>query len=197
MKARQFGRRAVLCLGLVLAGASLLGRDLYLQLKGVVATEMVAAALAAHLGDGREHRPWPGADFQPVARLEVPRLGVQVPVLAGGVEQTMAFGLAQVGGTAQPDRDDNLVLAGHRDSWARFLADLQDGDLVVLEFAAGRCTYRVQEIAVVDRRATQVAAQRGLAQLTLITCHPFGGLLPTSARFVVTAETVGRRPGTG
>jgi len=190
MKPRRFGWRVVLSLGLVLAGAGLLGRDAYLQLKGVVATELVAAALVAHLRDGRDHRPWRWADFQPVARLEVPRLGVRLPVLAGAVGQTMAFGLAHVGGTAQPGQDDNVVLVGHRDSWARFMADVQDGDLLVLDFAGGRRWYRVRDTAVVDHKASAVMARTGTAQLTLVTCYPLGGLLPTSQRFVIEAEPV-------
>ena len=190
MMTRRMIRPAGIWLVLVLAGAGLLGRDGYLRLKGVLATEMVGAALAAHLSDGAAHPPWQWADFQPVARLLAPRLGISRPVLEGSVGQAMAFGLAHVGGTARPGQDDNVVLAGHRDSWAGFMAGLQPGDLLVVEFAGGQRSYRVRDTAVVHQSATEVLAQQGSALLTLITCHPFGGLIPTADRFVVTALPV-------
>jgi sortase A len=190
MIARATMRRGGFWLVLILAGVGLLGRDGYLRLKGVVAAELVDAALAAHLGDGRAHPPWRWADFQPVARLLAPRLGTSLPVLEGSVGQTMAFGLAHVGGTARPGRDDNVVLAGHRDSWARFMADLREGDLLVLEFAGGQRSYRVRTMVVLDCHETWILAQGGASLLTLVTCYPVGGLIPTTARFVVMAEPV-------
>jgi len=195
MLTRRGIRRTGIWLALIMTGSGMLGRDGYLQLKGVLATELVDAALDAHLSDGAVHRPWQWADFQPVARLLAPRLGVSLPVLEGSVGQTMAFGLAHVGGTARPGQDDNVVLAGHRDSWARFMAGLRAGDLLVMEFAGGQRSYRVRRTAVVDRLAMEVLAQSGSPLLTLITCHPLGGLLPTPDRFVITAEPVagGRR----
>ncbi len=180
---------------LILGGIGLLGRDGYMQVKATLAAELVDAALAAHLSDGNEHPPWHWADFQPVARLLAPRLGVSLPVLEGSAGQTMAFGLAHVGGTARPGQDDNTVLAGHRDSWASFMAGLQKGDLLVVEFAGGQRSYRVRQTAIVDRSATEVMVQGGSPLLTLITCHPFGGWTPSDDRYEVTAEPVagGRR----
>ncbi len=191
----RFFRKLSLSLLLVLGGMGLLGRDGYLQLKGHLAAELVDAALAAHLSDGAVHPPWQWADFQPVARLMAPRLGVTLPVLEGSAAQTMAFGLAHVGGTAGPGADDNVVLAGHRDSWARFMAGLRQGDLLVMEHAGGRRSYRVRQTTVVDRGAVEYLGQGGAPLLTLITCHPFGGWTPTSDRYVVLAEPVegGRR----
>lgn len=196
MLSRRPLRLGGLWLILALAGVGVLGRDGYLQLKGLVATELVDAALAAHLTDGLDHSPWQWADFQPVARLLVPRLGVSRAVLAGSTNQTMAFGLAHVGGTAQPGQNDNMVLAGHRDSWARFMSGLRPGDLLVVEFAEGQRSYRVRDAVVVDQSQTEVLAQGGGAQLTLVTCWPFGGLLPSPDRLVVTAAPVigGIRP---
>ena len=47
-------------------------------------------------------RPWPWADTWPVARLEVPRLGIDEIVLAGGSGRTLAFAPGHVDGTAAP-----------------------------------------------------------------------------------------------
>jgi sortase A len=180
-------REAGFWLALVLTGALLLGRDGYLKLKGAVAGELVAAAVTAYLCDGAAHRPWRWADFQPRGRLRVPRLAVDRPVLAGAAGQAMAFGLAHVAGSALPGQADNVVLSGHRDSWAAFMAQLRAGDLLVLEYFGGQQAYRVQETAVLPRHATAVLARDGDPCLTLITCYPFGAMLPSSDRFVLRA----------
>ena len=54
------------------AGLVLLTDQAYHRAKGWLAVRLVARAWALHLDDGREHRPWPWADFHPVARIEVP-----------------------------------------------------------------------------------------------------------------------------
>lgn len=187
MVTARFVRGAGVWLVLLLTGGLMLGREGYLELKGAVAGELIAAAVSAHLCDGAVHRPWRWADFQPQGRLYVPRLGVERPVLTGAAGQAMAFGLAHVAGSALPGEADNIVLSGHRDTWAAFLSRLRTDDLLVLEFHGGRQIYRVQETAVVPRSATAVLIRAGNPCLTLITCYPFGGLLPSSERFVLRA----------
>lgn len=177
-------RRAatLLCLLLALGGVALLGREGALELKGAAANRCVESALAAHLADGAVHRPWPWADFHPVARLTAPRLGVARPVLAGATGETLAFGLGRVAGGLD-------VLAGHRDSWGRFLQDLRRGDELVLRDARAVVRYRVVRLLVLR---TDAPADGGPStepdDLVLVTCHPFGSLLPGPERFVVVCE---------
>ncbi len=73
------------------------------------------------------------------------------------------------------------------------MADVQNGDLLVLEFAGGHRWYQVRDTSVLDRKSSAVMAQTGSAQLTLVTCYPFGGLVPTTRRFVIEAEPVADR----
>lgn len=170
----------------LMVGVGLLGRDVYLWGKGALAGRLIERAMAAHLDDGAGHRPWTWSDFEVVARLEAPRLGVSRPVLTGASGESLAFGLGHVDGTARPGVPGNTVLAGHRDSWAAFMADLRPGDTLRLVHAGGTTVYRVVDAAVVDVLDPRPVASLGPDRLTLITCHPIGGLLPTRERYVIT-----------
>jgi sortase A len=183
-------KATLLAILLGLLGLGLLGRDGYLRLKAVVATRLVAAATDAHLADGDEHVPWAWADFHPVGRLLVPRLGLARPILSGGTGQTMAFGLGHAAGTGRPGGEGNVVVAGHRDSFGAFLGDLQTRDLIVLATADGDRAYRVADIRVVPDTDVSVTDPAWGPALTLVTCSPVEGLLPTHMRLVVRAEPV-------
>ncbi len=179
-------RRLIPCLVVLLLGVGLLGRDAWLWAKGALAGRLIERALAAHLEDGAGHRPWDWSDFEVVARLEAPRLGVSRPVLTGASGESLAFGLGHVDGTARPGAPGNTVLAGHRDSWAAFLGDLRPGDTLRLVYYGGATDYRVVDAAVVDVLDPWPVASPGPDRLTLVTCHPIGGLLPTRERYVIT-----------
>ena len=183
---RRTGRFAVLSLAVLSLGAGLLGRDVYLGAKGALAGRLVERALTAHLADGAGHRPWAWADFEAVARLEVPRLEVKRSVLTGAAGESLAFGLGHVDGTAQPGASGNVVLAGHRDSWAAFMGDLRRGDELRLVHRGGVVVYDVVGIETVPASDGSPLNPFGPDRLTLITCSPVDGMLPTNERHVIT-----------
>ena len=170
-------------------GGTLLGRELYLRAKGAVAAVLIDRAWAAHLDDGGAHRPWPWADFTPVARIEIGRLRVDQPILSDATSRTMAFGLGWIVGSAPLDRGRDaadpgggsgvVALAGHRDTWAAFLQHLRVGDTLVLRTGGVPRRYRVVDLEVVDARTARVMPASAAAiadgrRLLLITCWPFG-----------------------
>ncbi len=176
---------------LLAAGVGLLGRDAYLEAKGWLAGRMIDEALVTHLADGRPHPPWSWADFAPVARLDVPRLGVRRAVLSGAAGESLAFGLGHIDGTARPGGGGNCVLAGHRDSWAAFLGDLRAGDEILIESFAGRDCFVVACTRIVDRRDLSPLEPGDGERLTLVTCYPFRGLTPGDERYVVECLATG------
>jgi sortase A len=173
---------------LLLPGLLLIGRQGYFRAKGALASQLIEEALAAHLLDGRIHRPWRWADLHPVARLEVAHLGVSQPVLSGASGSSMAFGIGHVDGTAAPGSRGNCVLSGHRDTWLGFLRQLEIGDRVSLQIRSGRRDYRVGRIAVVHESELGVLAPTAGDQLTLLTCYPFDGLARSAWRYVVVCQ---------
>ena len=170
---------------LLLSGALLLGRRACLEIKGVVAGVLIDRASDAYLRDGRPHPPWSWADTVPIGRIEIDRLGLSLPILSGASGTSMAFGIGHVDGTAPPNGRGNCALAGHRDRWMRFLADLSRGDRVRIRTASGAREYLVDRLEIVPRTETGVLEQDGDDRLTLITCYPFGGMTRSSKRYIV------------
>jgi sortase A len=172
----------VLCL---LAAALLLGGELYLTAKGMLAQVLIDRSFQQTLEDGKPHRPWSWADMAPVAVLEAPEQGVQRTVLSGAAGESMAFGVGHISGTALPNRSGNCVLAGHRDGDFAFLADLVEDDRIVVRTAAATKDYKVVSTRIVDAGNYQVLAGGRGDRLTLVTCWPFRGLSRSSRRYVV------------
>ena len=181
---------AGICLSLA-TGLALFGEQGYLALKARYAESLIEDAYAAYLDDGGAHRPWSWADMHPVARLEIPRLGVETTVLAGASGSSLAFGPGHIDGTAAPNAPGNSVVAGHRDTWFQFLGDVQPGDRLWVETHEGRLAYEVTSRSVRSTWEGEVVlAQRPGRVLTLVTCWPLDELLPGPDRLVVVAEPV-------
>jgi sortase A len=175
---------------LILPGSFLLARAGWVKAKGEVGEALIHQALAATLKDGAARRPWSWADMVPMASLSVPRLGIERPVLSNASGSALAFGIGHIDGTAAPGTAGNCVLAGHRDSWAAFLADLRVEDAVVIEAPGRRATYRVAATSVVRFDDGRALRDEGDDRLTLVTCWPFRGWLHSPWRYVVRALRV-------
>lgn len=194
--AARAGRRSSrgwLVLGIVLValGTWQLGRGVWIQAKAWLAQELIAHAWSRTLAGERDVRPWGWADTWPVARLTVPRLGVERYVLAGADGAAMPFGPGHMHGTALPGAAGNSVIGGHRDTHLAFMRRLRPGDALVVERPDGaRTSYRVASAEVLDRREIWVAKQDGPTRLTLVTCYPFDALgADGPLRYVVVALT--------
>ena len=135
--------------------------------------------------DGARHAPpWPWADTQPAAVLEVPGHEVRQIVLGGASGRNLAFGPTLFGDLSSGD----VVISGHRDTHFAFLQDLQAGDTISLETPEGRQDYEVAWFDVVDTRTHALTIEAGVDRLSLVTCYPFNTLNPGGPlRLVVTA----------
>ncbi|HUO85815.1 MAG TPA: class GN sortase [Thermoanaerobaculia bacterium] len=185
-------RLARLALALVAAsGVALVARGAWVPAKATLAQGLLAAAWERAVAGEARPRPWPSADTWPVARLHLPGRPPLV-VLAGASGRTLAFGPGRVEGTAAPGEPGNLVVAGHRDTHFRALADVVPGDVLEVEAPDGVVRrYRVVETAVLDHRDTRPLAPSAGARLTLVTCWPFDAVRPGGPlRWVVVAEAV-------
>lgn len=183
-------RVALSCAALLsaVAGAGLLGGQLYLDAKARLAEYLLARALDATLAEGRPQRPWPGADLKVLGALELPDQSLVRPVLSGAGGGSLAFGAGHLSGSARPGERGRCVIAGHRDRAFRCLAELAMGDRVLLRGPEGTNSYRVVAHRVVDESENWVA-DPGLGDgLTLITCWPFGALRPGPKRYIVFCE---------
>ncbi|MBT2970855.1 MAG: sortase, marine proteobacterial type [gamma proteobacterium symbiont of Ctena orbiculata] len=174
----------------LLIACSLLTDGIWILAKAWLAEGLIAAAWLVTTSHDQRIRPWPWADTWPVARMEVPRLGVKRHILAGVSGRTLAFAPGWAMQTPPPGASGTSLVAGHRDTHFRFLKNLQQGDRLLLDTPHdGQIIYRVTASAIVDQRQDRLkndAAGRGLI---LVTCYPFEALVPGGdLRFVVWAE---------
>lgn len=180
---------STLLIVLPLCGVWQLGLGTWIHAKAILAQILLETAWARTLTTSQEVKPWPWADTWPVARLEVPRLGIRRIVLAGASGSSLAFGPGHLFGSAQPDAIGNCVIAGHRDTHFHFLKSLRIGDVISLQSNQGRVVkYTVDKIRIVDQSQTELVVNSNHQQLTMITCYPFNAITPGGPlRFVVIA----------
>ncbi len=125
---------------------------------------------------------------EPIGRLVIPRLALDVVALEGVDRDVLRRGAGHFPGTALPGRSGNAGFAGHRDSFFRGLRDVRHGDEVRIEAPDARFRYRVTETRVVGPSEVEVLDPSAGSHLTLVTCHPFDWIGPAPRRFIVRAE---------
>ena len=164
----------------------------YIHAKAWLAQLLLDDAWAQRLDGADRHaaRPWPWADTAPVARLVVPRLGIERIILSGASGRTLAFGPAHLDGTTRPGAPGNSVISGHRDTHFAFLQRLEAGDKLHLQGLDGAWRrYRVIGHEVLDARHARLDPAAGRHVLTLVTCYPFDAVEPGGPlRYAVFAE---------
>ncbi|WP_417498443.1 class GN sortase [Maricaulis sp.] len=175
----------------LIAGAAIFGQGLFLTAKAEFAQILLARAWTRAIDGETAATPWPWADTWPVARLSVPALGQHAIVLAEAGGEALAFGPALLNVSAQPGEPGTTIIAAHRDTHFEFLKDLAVGDSVMLETPTGeQIAYRVTNMEIVDAARSGIEPEGGPSRLALVTCWPFGALMPGPQRYVVWAEPV-------
>jgi sortase A len=148
---------------------------LWIQAKAHLAQWLLEQAWSEQLQTGRPVRPWPWADTWPVARLRLPRQGVELLVLQGDSGRTLAFGPGMAVGS---HAFGTTLISGHRDTHFAVLRQLRVGDEVELETRQGRQRFRVLDGRVFDSREKGIRASEDAPELVLLTCYPFDALVP-------------------
>ena len=191
MKPRQGRLQACAAMLMLAAGLWWLGGAAWIHAKAVLAQVLIEEAWADNLAKGAPvERPWSWADTMPVGRLEFVRQRKSMIVLAGDSGRVLAFGPGNRPGSALPGAHGNSVISAHRDTHFAVLQELGIGDPIQVESVAGTTVgYRVDRLDVVDEHDLSVTEQRGIDQLTLVTCWPFDALVPGGPqRYVVSAS---------
>ena len=119
----------------------------------------------------------PIADGDPVARLVIPDIDLDVVVVAGVSVADLRKGPGHYPDTPLPGQFGNAAIAGHRTTYGQPFHDVDDlepGDDIIVTTIAGRFVYDVTGTEIVDDSATHVVATTNpdIAELTLTSCHP-------------------------
>lgn len=123
----------------------------------------------------------------PLGVLKIERLNINVPVYHGSRDTVLDKGAGWITYTAPIDKNGNIGIAAHRDSFFRPLKDVKLGDLVEVSSLFGARKYRVNKIQIVSPERVDVLKNSGVNQITLVTCYPFYFVGKAPKRFIVSA----------
>lgn len=125
-----------------------------------------------------------------IGSIEIPKLGLSVPLNQGISLRSIDRGPSHWPGTALPGRIGNTVVAGHRVTHSkpfRHIDSLVPGDELIFVVEGVRSVYHVTGHEVVTPDATWIVNQTPDATATLFACHPPGS---ARYRYVVRASLV-------
>lgn len=120
----------------------------------------------------------PIANGDPVARLRIDRIGVDVYVVEGVQVEDLKKGPGHFRETPMPGQLGNAAIAGHRTTYGAPFGDLDElapGDLIQVDTVAGTFVYSVTGTVIVspsEYAAVIPTVDPTIATLTLATCHP-------------------------
>jgi sortase A len=120
----------------------------------------------------------------PLAVLEIPKIGLEVPVFDATDDLTLNRGVRGYGSGA-PGPGGNVSIAGHRDGFFQGLKDIVVGDRIELRMPARTETYQVDQIRIVKATDVQVLEPRSVPTLTLVTCYLFYFIGNAPQRYIV------------
>ncbi len=130
----------------------------------------------------------------PLTRLEIPRLDVDVIVVEGTTPSALAAGAGHYPDTALPGEKGNVAIAGHRTTYGKpfnRMDELVEGDKVIMTTPLGKYTYEILSrpgvVDPFDWSPVTDYPRDGGKYLTLTSCHPEGS---AQYRIVVNAKLI-------
>lgn len=129
----------------------------------------------------------------PLAILQIPKIGLEVPVFNGTDDLTLNRGVGRILGTAQIGKSGNLGIAGHRDGFFRGLQNIAAGDVITIARLGHIDRYVASGVRIVTPDDVSVLKRTAAPTLTLVTCFPFYFVGHAPKRYIVTALFAGSR----
>lgn len=123
-------------------------------------------------------------------RLVIPQMQLDAAIHEGSHPYTLSKGLWHRPGTGSPTSGGNMVIAGHRFTYAGaailfHLDTLKQNDILIVYWQGKEYDYKVNAIKIVSPLDVSVEQDTTQPKLTLYTCTP---LWTSKERLVVTAE---------
>jgi sortase A len=123
-----------------------------------------------------------------IGKLIIPAINEEYPIIEGTEEEQLGNGVGHYTQSVLPGRQDNSVLAGHRDGVFRKLGEVKIGDLLIVEMGDETFTYRITEQLIVDEDDRTIIVPHEEAVLTLVTCYPFDYIGSAPERYILQAK---------
>lgn len=121
----------------------------------------------------------PAPQLEVIGKIEIPKIGVALPILATSTDYNMMHGAVHVDGTTMIGEIGNCGIAAHRGraTWYGFnrLNEIVQGDVIYVHYQGKKFEYTVYDTLVVEPDQTEVLNRSKTEKvLTLITCDPIG-----------------------
>jgi sortase A len=123
----------------------------------------------------------------PVARLRIPRIGLDEIVVEGVADAQLNAGPGHLPKSAIPGDSGNAVVSAHRDRHFHSLDALAVGDTVITESLHGAARWVIDRRHIVERGEPALFASRE-PRLTLTTCWPVRYVGPAPDRLILEAR---------
>ncbi|WP_026831944.1 class D sortase [Exiguobacterium undae] len=130
------------------------------------------------------------ANGETLGFLSIRSLDMELPLLEGVDEATLAKGVGHHPETAFPGQADRIFIAGHNDTTFSKISQLQEGDEVELFLADGSYRYVMRSSETVDDTDTRVLQSTGKESLVISTCYPFYNVTDSTERYLIYLEPV-------
>lgn len=131
-----------------------------------------------------------------IGKIKIEGLTGDLPIIEGDdAKLSLAHGVGHIQGTPLPGENSQTVLSAHRETFFKALADIKDGDIVVVTMPYGTFKYRINRQIIVgtdDASAKKIYSTAGLKKerIALITCYPFTAWSIPSKRFVAYGDLI-------
>jgi sortase A len=129
-------------------------------------------------------------DGDAVAKLTIPRLGLDVVLVNGTSSGDLRRGPGRHLETFMPGERSLVYVAGHRTTYGAPFSDidrLREGDTITVNLPYASIEYEVTEHRIVDDNDLSVLESQGREELVLQACHP---RFFASQRYLVYARPV-------
>lgn len=128
----------------------------------------------------------------PMARIQIPSIGVDNIVVSGSDLQQLKRGPAHHADSPLPGQAGNVAMAGHRTTYgAPFhnFDQVEVGDHIVTTTVQGDFVYEVNDVFIVKPHQVEILDDMDDNRITLIACHPKYSL---RERIIVTGILLGQ-----
>lgn len=123
-------------------------------------------------------------------RLQIPKISLDAMIVEGTTRRPLLLGPGHLRTSAQPGEPGNSVVAAHRDTFFRRLAELTVGDDIYVDRGGQQFHFTVVDRKIVTPKDTWVLAGTNDERLTLITCYPIRFIGPAPERLVIISQRV-------
>jgi sortase A len=117
----------------------------------------------------------PPDDGEAVARMSIPKIGVDQIVVEGVSRDDLKKGPGHYPNTPLPGQPGNAAIAGHRTTYGQpfhRVDELAPGDEILVTTLQGTFRYEVSGTEIVLPSQVEVIEDQGDDRLTLTSCHP-------------------------